>query len=164
MVHGIDSIYATLLDTPLILDSLQLEMPAYALLKELGCPSTLTNQWRSMRHRLRRRLARPGVPKGARGPRASKAASVKGPVQSQAFSNGSSEAASLVSAGASDGRKPIVSPRATGGNDAQREEIGVASRAEEDTGRVEHIDVGSERSVKRARTEAKLEGEQAASS
>lgn len=157
---------------PLILNSVQLEMPAYALLKEIGCPSTLANHWRSMRHRLRRRLARQGISKGARGPRASKNATAKGPTHSQTFSNGSSEPASLVSTGAGEGHQPSVSPRATGGNDfagrghrnEERKEAEGAGRAEEDIGRVDDIDVGGERSVKRARTQQNLEGGQAASS
>lgn len=146
-------------------------MPAYALLKEIGCPSTLANHWRSMRHRLRRRLARQGISKGARGPRASKNAIAKGLMLPQTVSNGSSEP-SLVSTGAGEGRKSSVSPRATGGNEfagkgqnvEERKETKVAGRAEEDIGRVEDIDVGGERRVKRARTQEKLEGEQAASS
>lgn len=71
-----------------------------------------------------------------------------------------------------EGRKSSVSPRATGGNEfagkgqnvEERKETKVAGRAEEDIGRVEDIDVGGERRVKRARTQEKLEGEQAASS
>ena len=147
-------------------------MPAYALLKVVGCPSTLANHWRSMRHRLRRRLARQGISKGARGPRASKNAIAKGPIASQALSNGSSEASSLMSTGAGEGRKSGVSPRATGDNEVvgrgqrveERKETEGAGRTEEHIGRVGDIDVGGERSVKRARTQENLEGEQAASS
>lgn len=125
-----------------------------------------------MRHRLRRRLARQGISKGARGARASKNANVKGPMLSQTLSNGSSEPSSLGYTGAGEGRKSSVSPRTTGGNEiagrgqsvAERQETEVASRTEEDAGRVDDIDIGGERSMKRARTQGKLEGEQAASS
>lgn len=146
-------------------------MPAYSLLKEIGGPSTLANHWRSMRHRLRRRLARQGISKGGRGARASKNAIVKGPMLSQALSNGSSEPSSLGYTGACEGRKSSVSPRTTGGNEiagrgqsvVERQETEVAGRTEEDVERVDNIDVGGERSVKRARTQEKLEGERGAS-
>eukprot|EP00903_Cladosiphon_okamuranus_P015525 g14334.t1 len=39
----------------------KLDLPAYNALKEAGSPSALSNQWRSMHHRLRRRLAREGM-------------------------------------------------------------------------------------------------------
>eukprot|EP00752_Nemacystus_decipiens_P010814 g9619.t1 len=42
----------------------KLDLPAWSALKGAGTPSTLSNQWRSMHHRLRRRLDREGmVPK-----------------------------------------------------------------------------------------------------
>lgn len=49
---------------PYLLPFCQLDLPAYSSLQSAGGASVLSNQWRSMHHRLRRRLERLGmVPK-----------------------------------------------------------------------------------------------------
>lgn len=57
--------------SPLCSLSLQLRNPAYGRLADMGCASTIGNNWRAMRHRLRRRLDRQRLA-SMKAPRASK--------------------------------------------------------------------------------------------
>lgn len=58
----------------------QLENPASTRLAEIGCANTLTNHWRAMRHRLRRRLERQRIAafRNVRAARMARAAITKG--------------------------------------------------------------------------------------
>lgn len=139
----------------------QLDLPAWGALKEAGTPSTLSNQWRSMHHRLRRRLDREGmVPKRRPGrpPKnppmqsfpsygGNKVASPPLPLPS-----GSTERGASVSpaAAVSEAVASAATPKAIGGKAEPQAKEESQSEAPEE----------GERSHKRARTEDKTEDEQ----
>lgn len=144
----------------------QLEMPAYSRLREMGCPSTLANHWRSMRHRLRRRLDRHrGSGKDARSLRASKGAALKGPVQWRGFAYGvneavppshaetSAEMGEKAEATATEGGRgsPVGGERSEG--DKSSEADGTSWPGEEDHVQIDDSDGDGGRNPKRARTQ-----------
>ncbi|CAM9452162.1 unnamed protein product [Ectocarpus sp. 8 AP-2014] len=111
----------------------KLDMPVYSALKEDGSQSALINHWRSMQHRLRRRLERLGmVPKRKPGRPPKNPPTQQYPGFEAAYPGSTNVGA--------------PSTRATGNN-----ERGDLPREE---------DHGGERSRKRARTEEKAENEQ----
>ena len=131
----------------------QLDLPAWSALKQAGTPSTLLNQWRSMHHRLRRRLDREGmVPKKRPG------RPPKNPPM-QTFPNyGGNKVGSppLPFSSENTERGASVSPAAAAtpqaiGSKAESQAKGESQSETPDEG---------ERSPKRARTEDKTEDEQ----
>lgn len=109
----------------------QVEMPAYSSLRGVGSPNVLFNQWRSMQHRLRRRLERQGMVPRRRPGRPPKYLAAQYNVVSQ-----------------------VISPEIM---DSPACEEGPT---EEDS-RVPGSSAGGERGLKRARTEEKADREQA---
>lgn len=135
----------------LSLVSYQLDMPIYSSLKEVGGRSVLVNQWRSMHHRLRRRLERQGmVPKRKPG-RPPKSP----PMQLPGLTN-------VVKAALPSGSINVGMVRET----SETSKTMVNNEREDQPKGEPPVQVGSgggdedERSLKRARTEEKTENEQ----
>lgn len=148
--------------------ALQLQMPAYSRLQEMGCSSVLANHWRCMRHRLRRRLGRQGMAaKHARGARTPRTGNERGLEQSHS-TNGLYGSRSLVNTGTEGAQEDATTQNTTGnhghagGNEGgkNRDSDGAPFAAEGD---LASVGDGGERSPKRARTQEETINEQVAS-